>query len=182
MQTLYNWIVFSALLITGAYMHAQNTIVILETNQGNIEIALMENVAPIACKNFLDLIERDYYKNVTFHRVIKDFMIQGGDPTGTGRGGASASGSPFEDECSPDVTFTKSGLLAMANAGPKTNGSQFFITTTENASWLNGKHTIFGEVISGMDVVRAIEAVETSPVSNKPLTKQVILKAYKKKA
>ena len=153
-------------------------IVILETNQGAIEIKLMPEVAPKACENFVKLVEKGYYDGIIFHRVIKDFMIQGGDPTGTGRGGNSIWGQPFEDEVKPDVKFDKSGLLAMANAGPNTNGSQFFITTAVT-SWLNMKHTILGEVVSGYEVVQRIENAATDP-QNKPLTEQKIIKAYLK--
>ncbi|MBI4707297.1 MAG: peptidylprolyl isomerase [Candidatus Omnitrophica bacterium] len=155
-----------------------NKIVVLETNQGNIEIKLMPQVAPKACENFTKLVEKGYYNGIIFHRVIKNFMIQGGDPTGTGRGGESVWGKPFEDEVSVDVKFDKPGLLAMANAGPGTNGSQFFITTVPTP-WLNMNHTIFGEVISGYDVVQKIENTEVG-VNDKPVTEQKIIKAYLK--
>lgn len=153
--------------------------VVLETNKGNIEIKLMPSVAPKACENFTKLAEKGYYNGIIFHRVIKDFMIQGGDPTGTGMGGKSVWGKAFEDEVSPSVKFDKPGLLAMANAGPNTNGSQFFITTAATP-WLNMKHTIFGEVTSGMDVVRAIENSETDS-ADKPVSEVKIIKAYIKK-
>ncbi|HXV19293.1 MAG TPA: peptidylprolyl isomerase, partial [Candidatus Omnitrophota bacterium] len=103
-------------------------IVVLETNQGNVEIQLLPQVAPKACENFTKLAEKGYYNGLIFHRVIREFMIQGGDPTGTGRGGESIWGKEFEDETDPDVKFNKPGILAMANAGRNTNGSQFFIT------------------------------------------------------
>jgi len=150
--------------------------VVLETNQGVIEIKLMPLVAPKACENFTGLVEKGYYDGLIFHRVIKNFMIQGGDPTGTGSGGKSIWGKPFEDEVTPTVTFDKPGILAMANAGPGTNGSQFFITTVP-ASWLNMHHTIFGEVVSGYDVVQKIENAQTGPM-DKPLAEQKIIKAY----
>lgn len=153
-------------------------IVVLETNQGVIGIKLMPAVAPKACENFLKLTEQGYYNGLIFHRVIKGFMIQGGDPTGTGRGGNSAWGEPFGDEVSADVTFGRPGLLAMANAGPNTNGSQFFITTAK-APWLNMRHTIFGEVISGYDVVEKIENAATDS-SDKPISEQKIIRAYLK--
>jgi len=153
--------------------------VVLETNKGNIEIKLMPEVAPKACENFTKLVEKGYYNGLIFHRVIKDFMIQGGDPTGTGMGGKSVWGKPFEDEVSPSVKFDKPGILAMANAGPNTNGSQFFITTVATP-WLNMKHTIFGEVTSGMDIVQAIENAETDS-SDKPVSEVKIIKAYLKK-
>lgn len=153
-----------------------NKIVILDTTQGKIEIKLMPNIAPKACENFVRLVEKGYYNGLIFHRVIKDFMIQGGDPKGNGSGGASIWNKPFEDEVNPKVQFDKPGLLAMANAGPCTNGSQFFITTVKTP-WLNMKHTIFGEVVSGMDVVKKIENTPKGP-NDKPITDQKIIKAY----
>ena len=153
-------------------------IVVLETNQGTIEIKLMPEIAPRACENFTKLVEKGYYNGLIFHRVIKSFMIQGGDPTGTGTGGASIWGKPFEDEVSPDVKFDKPGILAMANAGPNSNGSQFFITTAATP-WLNLRHTIFGEVISGYDVVQKIESVATN-AADRPVQEQKIIKAYLK--
>ncbi|MBI4982967.1 MAG: peptidylprolyl isomerase [Candidatus Omnitrophica bacterium] len=155
-----------------------NKIVVLETTQGNIEIKLMPQVAPKACENFTKLVEKGYYNGIIFHRVIKDFMIQGGDPTGTGRGGESVWGKPFEDEVNVNVKFDKPGLLAMANAGPSTNGSQFFITTVPTP-WLNMKHTIFGEVVGGYDVVQKIENIEVG-MNDKPTKEQKIIKAYLK--
>lgn len=148
-------------------MMPKNPVVIVETSLGKITIALRPDVAPKAVENFLELAKKDYYKDVIFHRVIKNFMIQGGDPTGTGRGGESIYGRPFADEYSPSLQFTKPGLLAMANAGPNTNGSQFFITTV-STPWLNNKHTIFGEVIEGDDIVKKIENTPTQ--SDRPLT------------
>ncbi|MEO0794155.1 MAG: peptidylprolyl isomerase [Verrucomicrobiota bacterium] len=148
---------------------------VLETNQGTIEIELMPEVAPKTCENFVGLINKGYYDGIIFHRVIKDFMLQGGDPTGTGRGGESLWGSNFEDECDPNVKFDQAGLLAMANAGPGTNGSQFFITTIPT-DWLHMRHTIFGKVTSGMDIVKKIEACDTD-AGDKPRQKQVIEKA-----
>jgi peptidylprolyl isomerase len=154
-------------------------IVVLETNQGNIELELMPAVAPKAVENFTKLAEKGYYNGIIFHRVIKEFMIQGGDPTGTGTGGASVWGKDFEDEINIDVKFNKPGILAMANAGRNTNGSQFFITTAKTP-WLHQKHTIFGKVISGYDVVQKIEAAPADG-NDKPLAEQKILKAYVKK-
>jgi len=152
--------------------------VVLETNQGNIEIKLMPEIAPKACENFSQIAEKGFYNGTIFHRVIKNFMIQGGDPTGTGRGGSSIWGEPFADEVSASVKFDRPGLLAMANAGPNTNGSQFFITTAKTP-WLNMKHTIFGEVVSGYDVVQKIE---NTPVGegDRPIEEQRIIKAYLK--
>ena len=150
--------------------------IVLETTQGNIEIELMPETAPKACENFTALAEKGYYNGIIFHRVIKGFMIQGGDPTGTGRGGASKWGAPFEDEVVRSVTFDRAGILAMANAGPNTNGSQFFITTAP-APWLNMKHTIFGEVVEGGDVVKKLETVPVGS-GDRPIEDQRIIKAY----
>lgn len=154
-------------------------IVVLETTQGKIEIKLMFEVAPKAVENFTKLVEKGYYNGVIFHRVIKGFMIQGGDPTGTGRGGESIWGKTFQDEVNPEVKFDKAGLLAMANAGPNSNASQFFITTAKTP-WLNMRHTIFGEVVSGYDVVQKIENTNTD-ASSRPVVQQKIIKAYLKK-
>ena len=130
----------------------------LHTNHGPIELELFEGEAPKTVENFRKLAEDGFYDGVIFHRIIPDFMIQGGDPTGTGTGGPGYS---FEDEFN-DHKIVR-GALAMANAGPNTNGSQFFIVTTEAASWLDGKHTVFGQVTDGMDVVDTISSVETGP-------------------
>ncbi len=154
------------------------TEVVFETTQGKIVFALKPEVAPKACENFIGLVQKGYYDGVSFHRVIKGFMIQGGDPSGTGRGGQSVFGKSFDDEFKPNVTFDKAGLLAMANAGPNTNGSQFFITTVPTPH-LNGHHTIFGEVVDGMKVVRLIENTEVD-MRSKPQKEQLILKAYLK--
>lgn len=155
----------------------QNPIIVLETTQGDIEIKLFPEIAPKACENFLGLIKKGYYDGIIFHRVIENFMIQGGDPTGTGRGGESIWGRPFADEVSPSATFDRPGLLAMANAGPNTNGSQFFITTVPTP-WLNMNHTIFGEVIdsASMDVVKKIETCKKGP-GDRPNPEQKIIKA-----
>ncbi len=145
----------------------------IKTNQGDIKIKLFTDVAPKTCENFVTLAKKGYYNGVIFHRVIKEFMIQGGDPTGTGCGGQSCWGGTFEDECDPNVSFDKKGLLAMANAGPGTNGSQFFITTTLTP-WLHMHHTIFGEVVEGYDVVEKIENCQTG-FMDKPVQKQEML-------
>lgn len=155
-----------------------NPVLVIETNQGNMEVALKSEIAPKACENIIRLAEKGYYDGIIFHRVIKNFMIQGGDPNGTGRGGESVWGRSFEDEVRADVQFSKEGILAMANAGPGTNGSQFFITTVP-APWLNMKHTIFGEVTAGYDVVRKIESAPTGP-GDRPVQEQKILKMYLK--
>jgi len=154
----------------------QSTTVVLETNQGDIEIKLFADVAPKTCENFVGLIQKGYYDGLIFHRVIKNFMLQGGDPTGTGRGGKSLWGGKFEDEIDSSVKFDRPGLLAMANSGPNTNGSQFFITVAAT-SWLNGNHTIFGEVTSGYDVVEQIENTKTA-AGDRPVEEQRIVRAY----
>jgi cyclophilin family peptidyl-prolyl cis-trans isomerase len=128
----------------------------LHTNHGAIAVELFEEDAPKTVDNFLKLARDGFYDGVTFHRVIPDFMIQGGDPTGTGSGGP---GYTFEDEFNDHPVAR--GALAMANAGPNTNGSQFFIVTAEATPWLDGKHTVFGRVTDGMDAVDAISSVET---------------------
>lgn len=165
---------------------AQGPKAIIKTNKGKIEVQLFEKLAAKTVKNFVELAEKGYYDGVTFHRVIPDFMIQGGDPTGTGRGGESIYGHPFEDEFSEQL-FNFNGALSMANAGPNTNGSQFFIVSNEHVPanmidqmkmvgypqevidhykenggtpWLDHRHTVFGQVIKGMDVVQAISKVE----------------------
>jgi peptidylprolyl isomerase len=153
----------------------EKSIVALETNRGIIELKLFPDIAPLACENFIGLVEKGYYDGIIFHRVIKDFMIQGGDPAGTGTGGESIWGKPFIDEVSENVKFDKPGILAMANSGPDTNMSQFFITT-KAASHLNMNHTIFGEVISGLDAVKMIENAPTE--KDKPVDEQKIIKAY----
>src|SRR5579883_590248 len=130
----------------------------MQTNHGAIEIELYDEDAPKTVDNFVKLSRDGFYDGVVFHRVIEDFMIQGGDPTGTGSGGP---GYQFEDEF--NERRVERGALAMANAGPNTNGSQFFIVTAEACPWLDGKHTVFGRVTSGMDVVDEISQVETGP-------------------
>ena len=162
--------------INGRIFAMDNKNVILETNQGTIEIKLMPEVAPKACENFSKLVESGYYNGIIFHRVIKGFMIQGGDPIGTGMGGDSIWKKPFEDEVNRSVQFDDAGILAMANAGPNSNGSQFFITCAKTP-WLNMHHTIFGKVISGYDVVQKIENTEVG-ASDRPIKEQKIIKAY----
>ena len=128
----------------------------LHTNHGPIAIELYDDDAPKTVDNFVGLARKGFYDGVIFHRIIPDFMIQGGDPTGTGSGGP---GYTFEDEAN-DHSVAR-GALAMANAGPNTNGSQFFIVTADACPWLDGKHTVFGRVTDGMNVVDAISALET---------------------
>ena len=129
--------------------------VTLHTSEGAIELELYPDDAPTTVENFLKLSRDGFYEGVIFHRVIPDFMIQGGDPTGTGTGGP---GYQFEDEFNEHRVVR--GALAMANAGPNTNGSQFFIVTAEATPWLDGKHTVFGRVTAGMDVVDRISAAD----------------------
>lgn len=152
--------------------------VVFETSQGEVEFSFFDDVAPKACENFRGLVKKGYYDGIIFHRVIEGFMLQGGDPTGTGRGGESLWGHDFEDETSPKVKFDKKGLLAMANRGPSTNGSQFFITVAPTP-WLQGKHTIFGEVVRGYDVVEKIETTPKGP-GDRPIQDQKIIRAYLK--
>jgi peptidylprolyl isomerase len=163
--------------VQGEEAMSKSTFVVLETTLGNIEIKLFPDVAPKTCENFIGLVQKDYYKDVLFHRVIKNFMIQGGDPTGTGAGGESIWGKPFADECSVKVKFNRPGLLAMANRGPNTNGSQFFITTAATP-WLDGKHTIFGEVVKGYEIVQQIENAKTE--KDRPVKSIKIVKAFVK--
>jgi peptidyl-prolyl cis-trans isomerase B (cyclophilin B) len=140
----------------GGGRKAMSSTAVMHTNHGDITLELFDEDAPKTVENFKKLAGDSFYNGVIFHRVIKDFMIQGGDPTGTGRGGP---GYTFEDEFNDNKVVR--GALAMANAGPNTNGSQFFIVTTDAAPWLDGKHTVFGRVVEGMEVVDKIEASET---------------------
>jgi peptidylprolyl isomerase len=167
------------LLIGGIQLNAAGEkapVVVLETNIGKIELKLYPKVAPLAVENFMTHVKNGYYNGIIFHRIIKGFMIQGGDPTGTGRGGESIWKKDFKDEFAKNVVFDKPFLLAMANRGPVTNGSQFFITLAPTP-WLNGKHTIFGEVVNGEKVVRKMENVSVAR-GDKPMFDQVIKKAY----
>jgi len=169
------------LLVTSIFMYATNPIAVLETTKGNIEIELRADLAPKTVENFTTHIKNGYYNGLIFHRIIKDFMIQGGDPTGTGRGGESIWGGKFQDEFNSKAMFNKKGVLAMANAGPNTNGSQFFITTVPTP-WLNGKHTIFGYV-KGDDSFNTVRKLEYVPTNgryggNKPLEEVKIVKGY----
>jgi peptidyl-prolyl cis-trans isomerase B (cyclophilin B) len=140
----------------GGGREAMSSTAVMHTNHGDITLELFDEDAPKTVDNFRKLAGDNFYNGVIFHRVIKDFMIQGGDPTGTGRGGP---GYTFEDEINDNKIVR--GALAMANAGPNTNGSQFFIVTTQEAPWLDGKHTVFGRVVEGMEVVDKIEGGET---------------------
>jgi peptidyl-prolyl cis-trans isomerase B (cyclophilin B) len=140
----------------------------MHTNHGQIEVELFDADAPKTVENFVKLSKDGFYDGLVFHRVIKDFMIQGGCPEGTGTGGP---GYQFEDEFNDNKIVR--GALAMANAGPDTNGSQFFIVTTAAAPWLDGKHTVFGRVTEGMDAVDSIEATETG-AQDRPVQDVVI--------
>jgi len=151
---------------------AGNAIVELETNKGKIKIELFEDKAPKTTANFKKLVEQGFYDGTSFHRVISNFMIQGGDPTGTGMGGP---GYTIDDEFGPGLKHDHAGILSMANAGPNTGGSQFFITLAQTP-WLDGKHAIFGEVVGGMDVVSDIGSVATGP-GDKPVQEVKIIKA-----
>ena len=159
-------------LVLAVSLFATNPQAIIHTNQGDITVELYPKIAPKAVENFIGLAKKGYYNNTIFHRVIKDFMIQGGDPTGTGMGGKSIWGKEFKNEYAPNVIFDKPGILAMANRGPNTNGSQFFITV-KPTPWLNGGYTIFGKVIKGFDVVQKINNTTTG-IMDKPLKKQII--------
>lgn len=149
--------------------------VIIETTQGTVTLELFPKIAPKTCENFVGLVKKGYYDGIIFHRVIEGFMVQGGDPTGTGMGGKSIWGGSFEDEFHPDATFSQPGILAMANSGPGTNGSQFFITTAET-SWLNNRHTVFGKVVKGYDLVEKLSKLDVD-ASDRPLEEQKIIKA-----
>ncbi len=177
-------IISTLLLLLAINLFASNTNphVILETTQGNIELELFADIAPLAVENFTTHVEDGYYNGIAFHRIIRDFMIQGGDPTETGRGGESIWKKNFKDEYK-GKTFNKAGILAMANRGPGTNGSQFFITTAPTP-WLNGYHTIFGEISpSSMATIMKLNDVTTQGRSSgdRPLQRQEIIKAYIKK-
>lgn len=150
--------------------------VTIETTMGQLVLELYWKHAPNTCRNVAELARRGYYNNTKFHRIIKDFMIQGGDPTGTGRGGASIYGKEFDDEISNELKHTGAGILSMANSGPNTNGSQFFITLAPT-QWLDGKHAIFGRVSSGMTVVQRIGLVECDN-DDRPVDDVKIVQAY----
>jgi len=161
--------------IVTQYMNGKDsvTVAVIKTNMGTIEILLFDELVPKTVENFVGLAQKGYYNGIIFHRVIDNFMIQGGDPTGTGRGGESFFGKSFADEFSMELKHETPGVLSMANAGPNTNGSQFFITLVPTP-WLDGKHSIFGHVLKGMEVVQAIGKVATSQPFNKPI-KDVVM-------
>ena len=161
--------------IVTQYMNGKDsvTVAVIKTNMGTIEILLFDELVPKTVENFVGLAQKGYYNGIIFHRVIENFMIQGGDPTGTGRGGESFWGKSFADEFNMELKHLTPGVLSMANAGPNTNGSQFFITLVPTP-WLDGKHSIFGHVLKGMEVVEAIGKVATSQPFNKPLNDVVM--------
>lgn len=142
----------------------------IETSKGLIEVELTADQTPVTVANFVNLAQKGFYNGVVFHRVIPDFMVQGGDPTGTGMGGP---GYKFQDEFDPSLKHDRPGILSMANAGPGTNGSQFFITHVPTP-WLDGKHSVFGAVVKGQDVVNAIQKGDTiKSITIKGDTKQL---------
>jgi cyclophilin family peptidyl-prolyl cis-trans isomerase len=148
---------------------AERPIAKFDTSMGSFKVELLTDIAPITTKNFIDLSKKGFYDGVVFHRVIDKFMIQGGDPTGTGRGGP---GYTIPDEFGPGLMHDKPGILSMANAGPNTGGSQFFITLVPTP-WLDGKHAIFGTVVEGMDIVSEIGSTKTGP-GDRPVVEVVI--------
>jgi len=149
------------------------TVAVVNTNMGTIEIELFADKAPKTVENFVGLANKGYYDGIIFHRVIADFMIQGGDPTGTGRGGSSLWGTSFEDEFVKELRHETPGILSMANSGPNTNGSQFFITLVPTP-WLDGKHTVFGKIINGMNVVEDIGKTKTA-AGDKPVEDVIMI-------
>lgn len=151
-KLLYSIIPPLALMAAASGAHAEGLAASVETSKGTIEIELYDDKAPLTVANFVNLAQRGFYDGLTFHRVIANFMIQGGDPEGSGRGGP---GYKFEDEINSSLKHSGPGILSMANAGPGSNGSQFFITHIATP-WLDGKHTVFGKVTSGQDVVNKI--------------------------
>jgi cyclophilin family peptidyl-prolyl cis-trans isomerase len=150
-------------------------IAVIETSMGTIEIELFSEQTPKTVKNFVGRAKKGAYDGLIFHRVIDEFMIQTGDPTGTGRGGESIYGKPFEDEIVASLKHTGPGIVSMANRGPNTNTSQFFITLAATP-WLDGRHTVFGKVILGLDVVQAIGKVKTQKPGDKPVVDVVMKK------
>jgi len=177
-------VIFTFLLMFSINIYANDNAprVVLQTTKGDIELVLYKDIAPLTVENFITHVKDGYYNGVAFHRIIKDFMIQGGDPTETGRGGESIWKKDFKDEFK-DKTFDRAGILAMANRGPHTNGSQFFITTAPTP-WLNGRHTIFGYVTKdSMKTLMKLNNVKTSGRrgGDRPLQRVEIIKAYVKK-
>jgi cyclophilin family peptidyl-prolyl cis-trans isomerase len=183
MKRLLNLIIIITLVLTtinfsqkkeNTKMTDSITVAVIKTNMSTIELELFSKETPKTVENFVGLANKGYYDGVIFHRVIDNFMIQGGDPTGTGRGGESFWGGKFKDEFVPSLKHSEPGILSMANAGPNTNGSQFFITLVATP-WLDGKHTVFGKVINGMEVVKAIGKVPKNQM-DRPL-KDVVMES-----
>ncbi len=164
MRWLFVVLLVATLLVSGC-VNVGNRHVLFETSMGNFKAELFEDKAPLTAGNFIKLVEKGFYNGVVFHRVIPDFMIQGGDPTGTGRGGP---GYTIKDEFGPGLKHNITGLLSMANSGPNTGGSQFFITVNQTP-WLDDKHAIFGKIVEGYDVVEKISLVERD-AQDRPLT------------
>lgn len=158
-------------VLTSCSKSGSNRTAVIETNLGTMEIELFEKRAPTTTQNFITLAKKGYYDGLIFHRVIKDFMIQGGCPKGDGTGGP---GYKIPDEFHMDLTHSKAGILSMANAGPNTGGSQFFITLIPT-SWLDGKHSVFGQIIKGESVLKKIGNVQTG-FQDKPVTPVTIKK------
>ncbi|MDR1874857.1 MAG: peptidylprolyl isomerase [Synergistaceae bacterium] len=146
-------------LFPGTALAGERPVAVFETSLGTFRAELFVDLAPKTAQNFIDLAQKGFYNGVIFHRVIDNFMIQGGDPTGTGSGGP---GYTISDEFSPELKHDGPGLLSMANAGPNTGGSQFFVTLVPTP-WLDGKHAIFGRVVAGLDVVRAVGKTKVGP-------------------
>ncbi len=165
-------LLFSALPAKETGGKKLNRIAVFQTSMGDFKIELYENKVPVTAGNFINLALKGFYNGLIFHRVIDKFMIQGGDPAGNGTGGP---GYAIKDEFDPSLKHDVPGILSMANAGPNTGGSQFFITLVP-CPWLNGKHAVFGKVIEGMDVVEAIGKVKTDPDNDRPLKDVVINK------
>lgn len=155
----------------GGEGNVANRFAIFATSEGTFTVELFEDKAPLTTKNFIDLAETGFYDGLIFHRVIDGFMIQGGDPTGTGMGGP---GYEIPDEFHPDLKHDSEGVLSMANAGPNTGGSQFFVTLAATP-WLNGRHAVFGKVVRGMEVVRTIGKVDCD-LGDRPLVEVVMKK------
>ena len=176
-------ILLTLLMIYSTLLFAaqNNPHIVLQTTQGDIELELFPDAAPLAVENFVTHVKEGYYNGVAFHRIIHNFMVQGGDPTESGRGGESIWHKNFKDEFKANLVFDKPGILAMANRGPNTNGSQFFITTAPTP-WLNGGYTIFGKVTDqkSMQTLQKLNDVATSGRTggDRPLERQEIIKAY----
>ncbi|MBD3410227.1 MAG: peptidylprolyl isomerase [Ignavibacteriales bacterium] len=179
MKQIGKALALAALFAVGAFGQTDSiTVAVVETNVGTFEIQLFDEATPKTAENFAGLAKKGYFDGVIFHRVIKGFVIQGGDPTGKGSGGESLWGGPFEDEFVDTLRHDSAGVVSMANAGPNTNTSQFFITLGP-APWLDGKHSVFGKVISGMETIRAIENIPTTLSFERPANrpkKDVVMK------